>query len=102
MGESTQVVARLFGKIGQERRLLKLDTPLGPDTLLPRRAHGFDRISEGCDYTVDLLSLDRVHRHHALTIEAQILIMEFDARVREGRDARCRESGRLKQRVGHE
>jgi type VI secretion system secreted protein VgrG len=58
MGESTQVVGGLFGKIGQERRLLKLDTPLGLDTLLPRRAHGFDRISEGFDYTVDLLSLD--------------------------------------------
>jgi type VI secretion system secreted protein VgrG len=58
MGESAQVVNKLFGKIGQERRLLKLDTPLGADTLMPRRAHGFDSISEGFDYAVDLLSLD--------------------------------------------
>jgi type VI secretion system secreted protein VgrG len=58
MSESARGADRLLGKIGQERRLLKLDTPLGPDTLLPQRAHGIDRISEGFDYTVDLLSLD--------------------------------------------
>lgn len=58
MGNSRQLVDSLFGKIGQEKRLLKLDTPLGANTLLPQRAHGVDRISEGFDYTVDLLSLN--------------------------------------------
>ena len=80
MGESTQVVGRLFGKIGQEKRLLKLDTPLGPDTLLPRRAHGFDRISEGFDYTVDLLSLDDdIELKQLIAREVTLWILQTDA-----------------------
>ena len=58
MGELNQVVGGMFGGVGQARRLLKLDTSLGTDILLPRRMHGVDRLSKGFDYTVDLLSLD--------------------------------------------
>ncbi|GGY96333.1 type VI secretion system Vgr family protein [Pseudoduganella plicata] len=58
MANVNKVWDQIFGNIGQERRLLKLDTPLGPDALLPQRIHAFERMSEGFDYTVDLLALD--------------------------------------------
>lgn len=58
MAELKQGLDKLFRGIGQESRLLKLDTPLGSDTLLPQRVHAVDRVSNGFDYTVDVLSLD--------------------------------------------
>jgi type VI secretion system secreted protein VgrG len=58
MVELQQSFAKLFGGVSQESRLLKLDTPLGPDTLLPQRVSARDRITVGYDYVVDLLSLD--------------------------------------------
>jgi type VI secretion system secreted protein VgrG len=57
MVELQQSFAKLFGGLSQESRLLKLDTPLGPDTLLPQRVSARDRITVGYDYVVDLLSL---------------------------------------------
>lgn len=50
---------QLPANIDQARRLLKFDTPLGPDVLLPHRVHAFDQLGAGFDYTVDLLSLDQ-------------------------------------------
>ncbi|SOT40674.1 hypothetical protein F01_310176 [Burkholderia cenocepacia] len=40
----------------QQDRLLKLDTPLGPDVLLPQRAAGLSRIGRHYDFTLDVLS----------------------------------------------
>lgn len=57
MAELERELGKLFSGISQQSRLLKLDTPLGSDTLLAQRVHAYDRISDGFDYTVDLLSL---------------------------------------------
>lgn len=45
--------------ISQENRLLKLDTPLGVDVLLPQRVIGHEKLGRSYQYTVDCLSLRR-------------------------------------------
>jgi type VI secretion system secreted protein VgrG len=52
-----QASDQLFGAISQQSRLLKLDSPMGSNALLPQRVYARDRITAGYDYTVDLLSL---------------------------------------------
>lgn len=42
--------------IGQQNRLVKLTTPLGPDTLLPQRVHAHEQLGRHYDYTIDCLS----------------------------------------------
>jgi type VI secretion system secreted protein VgrG len=80
MGEPNHVVGRLFETIGQERRLLKLDTPLGPNILLPQRAYGVDRISEGFNYTVDLLSLnDEIELKQLIAQEVTLWTLQTNA-----------------------
>jgi len=49
-------VQALLG-VKQQGRLLKLDTPLGADVLLPHRIVGHDRLGRGYTYTLDVLSL---------------------------------------------
>ncbi|WP_443112901.1 type VI secretion system Vgr family protein [Herbaspirillum seropedicae] len=41
--------------VGQEKRILKLDSVLGPDVLLPQRMVGSERLGRGYDYTIDLV-----------------------------------------------
>lgn len=66
--------------IGQERRLLRLDTSLGPDALLPQRVHGYDRLSDGFDYTVDVLSLDnKVELKQLIAQELTLWTLQDDA-----------------------
>ncbi|AMP12841.1 type VI secretion system Vgr family protein [Collimonas pratensis] len=43
--------------VRQQGRLLKLDTPLGADILLPHRVVAHDRLGRGYTYTLDVLSL---------------------------------------------
>jgi len=43
--------------IGQQNRLLKLDTPLGVDILLPQRVIANERLGSGYTYTVDCLAV---------------------------------------------
>ncbi|SFG12023.1 Phage late control gene D protein (GPD) [Duganella sp. CF458] len=43
--------------VTQQGRLLKLDTPLGTDVLLPHRVVGEDRLGRGYTFTLDALSL---------------------------------------------
>ncbi|MEO6917547.1 MAG: type VI secretion system Vgr family protein [Collimonas sp.] len=43
--------------VSQQNRLLKLDTPLGADVLLPHRVVAHDRLGRGYTYTLDVLSL---------------------------------------------
>jgi type VI secretion system secreted protein VgrG len=43
--------------IGQQDRLLKLDTPLGDNVLLPQRVVGHDRLGRSYEYTVDVVSV---------------------------------------------
>lgn len=83
MGELNQVVKELFGQVGQDRRLLTLDTPLGPDALLPQRVHGVDRVSEGFEYTVDLLSLDAdIELKQLIAQEVTLWTLQTDASYR--------------------
>lgn len=49
---------RLLG-ISQENRLIKLDTSLGPDVLLPQRVIAHEKLGRTYQYTVDCLSLER-------------------------------------------
>lgn len=58
MVDPLEMAANGSGRISQQRRLLKLDTTLGVDVLLPQRVVGVDRLSEGYTFTLDLLSLD--------------------------------------------
>ncbi|AIY42078.1 putative vgr-related protein [Collimonas arenae] len=46
-----------IGGVSQQSRLLKLDTPLGTDVLLPHRVVAHDRLGRGYTYTLDVLSL---------------------------------------------
>ncbi len=41
----------------QRERLLKLDTPLGPDVLIPLRALGWTKIGRDYRWTVDAVSI---------------------------------------------
>lgn len=43
--------------IGQQNRLIKLDTPLGEDILLPQRVFGHERLGRSYEYTVDCLAV---------------------------------------------
>lgn len=43
--------------ISQHNRLLKLDTPLDPDMLVPQRVVGHERLGRTYEYTVDAISL---------------------------------------------
>jgi type VI secretion system secreted protein VgrG len=43
--------------LGQQDRLLKLDTPLGDNVLLPQRAVGHDRLGRSYEYTLDVVSV---------------------------------------------
>lgn len=48
---------RLLG-LSQENRLIKLDTSLGPDVLLPQRVIAHEKLGRTYQYTVDCLSLE--------------------------------------------
>ncbi|AYR23466.1 type VI secretion system Vgr family protein [Herbaspirillum rubrisubalbicans] len=48
--------SRSQARIAQHDRLLKLDTPLEKDLLLPQRLVATDHLSHGYDYTIDLLA----------------------------------------------
>lgn len=80
MAELEHGLDKLFGGISQESRLLKLDTPLGSDTLLPQRAHAVDRVSDGFDYRVDLLSLDHdVELKQLIARDVTLWVQQADA-----------------------
>ena len=42
--------------IGQQNRLVKFSTPLGPDILLPQRVYAQDQLAKGYEYIVDCLT----------------------------------------------
>ncbi len=50
------IVSAMQGGLLQQDRLLKLDTPLGQDVLVPQRAIGHSRIGRHFDFTLDVLS----------------------------------------------
>jgi type VI secretion system secreted protein VgrG len=80
MAESNQALNTLFGNFGQDRRLLKLDTSLGPNVLLPQRVHGHDRVSQAYDFSADLLSLDaNIELKHLIAQEVTLWIRQADA-----------------------
>ncbi|MFP3429762.1 type VI secretion system tip protein TssI/VgrG [Paraburkholderia sp. SIMBA_061] len=51
------LVSAINAGITQSERLLKLDTPLGEDVLLPQRVAGTSRIGRNFEFTVDAVSL---------------------------------------------
>ncbi|KVP01121.1 type VI secretion protein ImpA [Burkholderia ubonensis] len=50
------IVRAIQGGLIQQDRLLKLDTPLGTNVLLPQRASGWSRIGRHFEFTIDALS----------------------------------------------
>ncbi len=50
------IVRALQGGLILQDRLLKLDTPLGDNELLPRHAVGHSRIGRNFDFTLDVVS----------------------------------------------
>ncbi|WP_227247468.1 type VI secretion system Vgr family protein [Paraburkholderia caribensis] len=51
------IIAAMTGGLMQTDRLLRLDTPLGGDVLLPQRAIGHARLGRESAFTVDVVSL---------------------------------------------
>jgi len=51
------VIAAITGGLAQGDRLLKLDTPLGRDVLVPQRVVGSSRIGRHFEFTVDVVSI---------------------------------------------
>ncbi|WP_179405471.1 type VI secretion system Vgr family protein [Burkholderia guangdongensis] len=51
------IVGAILAGVIQQDRLLKLDTPLGTNVLLPQRAVGQSRIGRHFDFTLDVLSM---------------------------------------------
>ncbi|WP_321888801.1 type VI secretion system Vgr family protein [Paraburkholderia bannensis] len=51
------IIRVIQGGLSQQDRLLKLDTPLGADVLLPHRLVGQSRIGRHFDFTLDALSI---------------------------------------------
>ncbi|MFP5391008.1 MAG: type VI secretion system Vgr family protein [Gammaproteobacteria bacterium] len=79
MAELQSELDKLFRGVGQERRLLKLATSLGTDVLLPQRVHAYDRVGEGFDYTVDLLSLDQnIELKQLIAQEVTLWVLQAD------------------------
>ena len=58
---------RSHARITQHRRLLQLDSPLGPDVLLPQRLIATERLNDGYEVTIDLLTT-----HTGLALEQLI------------------------------
>ncbi|BBA40363.1 MULTISPECIES: type VI secretion system Vgr family protein [Burkholderia] len=54
--DAQDIVRALQGGLLQQDRLLKLDTPLGSNVLLPQRVAGWSRIGRHYDFTLDVLS----------------------------------------------
>lgn len=54
--EVQEFIGRMTGGLAQQDRLLKFDTPLAANTLLPQRVVGRSRIGRNFDFTVDLVS----------------------------------------------
>ncbi|MGF6767691.1 type VI secretion system secreted protein VgrG [Paraburkholderia sp. GAS199] len=50
------VIAAITGRLAQDDRLLKLDTPLGSDVLVPQRVVGKSRIGRHFEFTLDVVS----------------------------------------------
>jgi len=53
------LVGAIRGGLIQSDRLVKLDTPLGNNVLLPQRVIGHSRIGRDCQFTVDAISTSR-------------------------------------------
>ncbi|KVM59121.1 type VI secretion protein ImpA [Burkholderia ubonensis] len=54
--DAQDIVRAMQGGLLQQDRLLKLDTPLGDNVLLPQRTLGWSRIGRHFDFTLDVLS----------------------------------------------
>ncbi|WP_421378571.1 type VI secretion system Vgr family protein [Paraburkholderia sp. DD10] len=50
------IIAAIKGGLAQSDRLLKLDTPLGTDVLLPQRLLGHSRLGRDYEFTLDVVS----------------------------------------------
>jgi type VI secretion system secreted protein VgrG len=50
------LISTIMGGLSQSDRLLKLDTPLGSNTLVPQRVVGHSRLGRQFEFTVDVVS----------------------------------------------
>jgi type VI secretion system secreted protein VgrG len=57
MSYGQEMASRTEAVIAQQNRLLKLDTPLGANVLLPQRVVAHERLGRSYDYTVDFISV---------------------------------------------
>lgn len=55
--DADNLYAAMRGGLSQSERLLKLDTPLGSDVLLPQRMVGESKLGRNYDFTLDAVSL---------------------------------------------
>jgi type VI secretion system secreted protein VgrG len=63
----------------QHERLIKLDTPLGPDVLLPNRAKGHSRLGRHFEFTVDTVSVsDSVELKRLIAQPVTLWIQQAD------------------------
>jgi len=56
-GMEAQGFVNSIGGLSQSDRLLKLDTPLGTNTLVPQRAVGHSRLGRHFEFTIDVVSI---------------------------------------------
>jgi type VI secretion system secreted protein VgrG len=54
--QAQELIDEASGSLPQQDRLLKFDTSLAADTLLPQRVVGRSRMGRNFDFTVDLVS----------------------------------------------
>lgn len=54
---SNMLRSAMLGRPVQHERLVKLDTPLGPDILLPHRVKGWSRLGRQFEFIVDAVSV---------------------------------------------
>ena len=76
---AAQDLLNISAIFSQQSRLIKLDTVLGPDVLIPQRVIAHDKLSAGYEYAIDLLSLnDSVELKLLIAKPATLWIQQID------------------------
>jgi type VI secretion system secreted protein VgrG len=81
MENAQATLAAIRAGVSQQSRLLKLDTPLGADVLLPHRVVAHERLGRGYTYTLDVLSLqDNIELKQLIAQPVTLWIQQADKR----------------------
>ncbi|BCL91408.1 type VI secretion system Vgr family protein [Ralstonia pseudosolanacearum] len=62
----TEIVSAIRSGALQAGRLVKLDTPLGADNLLPQRVYGYSRIGRNYEFRIDAIHVSATFKHRDL------------------------------------